>query len=237
MKFLEPCVPTLKSVPPTGDAWLHEIKIDGWRCQLVKEGRRIHFFSRSGNDLHRRLGTFAENFAGLAAKSATIDGELTVADPEGRPDFHGLTGAMRRRKRDLMFVAFDLLELNGKDLRAEPLETRRHKLQELLQASGIGCSCFSEAFDDGPALLKACAGLGLEGIVSKRRDAPYRAGKRPEWVKVKTAEWREADQERWRLLQQPSIGEQDVSGNRGARVNRSNGGGAAAKTRARASKV
>ena len=81
MKFLEPCVPTLQSDPPTGDAWLHEIKIDGWRCQLVKEGRRIHFFSRRGNDLHRRLGSFAEYFSGLAAKSATIDGELTVADP------------------------------------------------------------------------------------------------------------------------------------------------------------
>ena len=125
MKFLEPCVPTLQSVPPTGDAWLHEIKIDGWRCQLVKEGRRIHFFSRRGNDLHRRLGSFAEGFQALDARSATIDGELTVADPKGRPDFGALGSAMRRRKRDLMFVAFDLLELNGKDLRSESLETRR----------------------------------------------------------------------------------------------------------------
>ena len=142
---------------------------------------------------------------------------------------------MRRRKRDLMFVAFDLFALNGEDLRSEPLETRRRKLQDILQASGIGCSCFSEAFDDGPALLKACAGLGLEGIVSKRRDAPYRAGKRPEWVKVKTAAWREANQERWKLFQRPSKREQDVGGNRGARVDRADGGSAAAKARARAS--
>ena len=237
MKFFEPCVPSLQSVPPTGDAWLHEIKIDGWRCQLVKEGRRIHFFSRRGNDLHRRLGSFAEGFQALDARSATIDGELTVADPKGRPDFGALGSAMRRRKRDLMFVAFDLLELNGKDLRSEPLETRRRKLQDLLQASGIGCVCFSEAFDDGPALLKACAGLGLEGIVSKRRDAPYRAGKRPEWVKVKTSEWRDANQERWKLFQGPSKGEQDVGGNRGACIDRADGGSAAAKARARASKV
>lgn len=71
----------MQSVPPTGDSWLHEIKIDGWRCQLVKEGRRIHFFSRRGNDLHRRLSSFADAFQGLRAKSATIDGELTVAIP------------------------------------------------------------------------------------------------------------------------------------------------------------
>ena len=201
---------------------------------MVKEGRRIRFFSRRGNDLHRRLGSFAEGFHALDSRSATIDGELTVADPKGRPDFGALGSAMRRRKRDLMFVAFDLLELNGKDLRSEPLERRRRKLAELLKASGIGCSCFSEAFDDGPALLKACASLELEGIVSKRRDAPYRAGKRPEWVKVKTSEWREANQERWKLFQGPSKGEQDVGGNRGAGVDRADGGSAAAKARARA---
>ena len=82
---------------------------------------------------------------------------------------------MRRRKRDLMFVAFDLLELDGKDLRGEPLINGREKLAEFVHLSGIGCICFSEGFDDGQALLNACAGLGLEGIVSKRRDAPYRA--------------------------------------------------------------
>ena len=194
----------MQSVPPTGDSWLHEIKIDGWRCQLVKEGRRIHFFSRRGNDLHRRLGSFAEYFTSLAAKSATIDGELTVAAADGRPDFYGLSGAMRKRKRDLMFVAFDILELDGKDLRNEPLERRRELLADLLERSGIGCVCFSESFDDGPALLKACAGLGLEGIVSKRRDAPYRAGKRPELIKLKTSEWREANRERWKLFQRPA---------------------------------
>lgn len=213
MKFLEPCVPTLRPEPPTGDAWLHEVKIEGWRCQLIKEGRRIHFFSGRGNDLHRRLGAFAEGFRNLAAKSATIDGELTVADPQGRPDFHAL-GATRRRKRDLMFVAFDLLELDGEDLRGKRLEDRRRALADLLSRSGIGCMCFSKEFSDGPALLKACAGLGLEGIVSKRRDAPYRAGKRPEWVKVKTAEWREANTERWKLFQPPSEGGMDVSGDR-----------------------
>jgi hypothetical protein len=132
-----------------------------------------------------------------------------------------------------MFVAFDLLELDGKDLRGEPLERRRQKLADLLERSGIACMCFSEAFNDGSALLKACAGLGLEGIVSKRRDAPYRAGKRPEWVKVKTAEWREANQERWKLFQPPLKGVQDVSGNWGARVDRADGGSAAAKARPR----
>lgn len=86
---------------------------------------------------------------------ATIDGELTVADPDGRPDFYGLTDAMRRRKRDLMFEAFDLLEIDGKDIRSEPLERRRELLADLLERSGIGCACFSKAFGDGPALLKA----------------------------------------------------------------------------------
>ena len=143
---------------------------------MVKEGRRIHFFSRRGNDLQRRLGSFAEYFAGLAATSATIDGEITVAAGDGRPDFS--TGD----------------RWQGHPSRAAG--AARELLADLLDRSGIGCVCFSEAFGDGPALLKACAGLGLEGIVSKRRDAPYRAGKRPEWVKVKTAEWREANQER-----------------------------------------
>jgi bifunctional non-homologous end joining protein LigD len=203
MKFLEPCIPSMRSEPPTGDTWLHEIKIDGWRCQLVKEGRRICLFSRRGNHLTERVGSFAQNFQELDCKSARIDGELTVADQTGRPDFYALSGAMRRRPRDLMLVAFDLLELDGRDFRGEPLEARREALSDLLVRSGIGCACFSEAFTDAQALLQACAELGLEGIVSKRRDLPYRGGKRLEWVKVKTAEWKEANSERWKHFSAP----------------------------------
>lgn len=211
MKFLEPCIPSLQSEPPTGDTWLHEVKIDGWRCQLVKEGRRICLFTRRGHHLTERVRSFADRFQELDCKSARIDGELTVADQHGRPDFHALGGAMRRRPRDLMLVAFDLLELDGKDLRGLPLEARREALSGLLERSGLGCVCFSEAFPDAQALLQACAELGLEGIVSKRRNAPYRAGKRPEWVKVKTAEWKGANRERGKRRRTPVLDASRVS--------------------------
>lgn len=195
VKFITPCMPTLRSDPPLGGAWQHEVKFGGWQCRMVKRDRRVRIYSRDGHDLHAHLGSFVVSFQDLRTKSAVIDGELTVADPHNRPNFHAFGAAIRRRKRDLIFVAFDLLELDGRNYRSDPLSVRQEALRRVFERSQISRMSFSKSFGDGAALLKACNDLGLEGIVSKRRDAPYGPGRRTEWVEVKTAAWREANRE------------------------------------------
>ena len=100
----------------------------------------------------------------------------------------------------MLCVVFDLMMIDGKDVRAEPLEQRRARLQALLAGADGGLIRFSEAFDDAEKLLAAALELGLEGIVSKKRDQPYRSGKNLGWVKVKTAAWRGANRDRWEMF-------------------------------------
>jgi bifunctional non-homologous end joining protein LigD len=97
--------------------------------------------------------------------------------------------------------AFDLLHHNGRDLRELPLLERKARLEKLIVAANVNWLRYSESFDDGLKLLKAADRMRLEGIVSKRRDAPYRSGKQCGWVKVKSSTWREANKERWRLFE------------------------------------
>jgi ATP-dependent DNA ligase len=122
----------------------------------------------------------------LRCTSAVVDGEMIVQDAQGRPDFHGLRRAIGRRPCDLVFVSFDLLHLNGRDLRRDPLEERRERLRELVGGAGPGCLQFSEHVVGGGAeFLAAVDQMGLEGIVSKRRRSRYRSGQARAWLKVK----------------------------------------------------
>jgi bifunctional non-homologous end joining protein LigD len=162
----------------------------------------VRLLSRHGHDLTARFPTIASALAAIDARTAILDGELVAMNGRGLPDF----GALHRRLADapLAVWVFDLLEVNGRNVRALPLEERRRHLEEQLESRPHdGTLRYSESFVDPARLLAAAHDLGLEGLVSKRLDAPYRSGRRPEWVKVKTESWRIANKERWRLFETP----------------------------------
>ena len=182
--FIEPCIPTAARVPPSGPGWLHEIKHDGYRLIARLEGRRVRLFSRRGHGWSDRFPRIGEAVASLRARSATIDGEAVVLCPKtGLSLFDELHSG--RREHDVILYAFDLLELNGKDQRALPLEERKARLADLLTpgAGGIELSEHIEA--DGATVFRHACRLGCEGIVSKQRASPYRSGRVRTWIKVK----------------------------------------------------
>jgi bifunctional non-homologous end joining protein LigD len=130
---------------------------------------------------------------GLPTKSCIIDGELIAAGRRGQPDFLAL---LHGRHAPTCVYCFDSLQLNGRDFREQPLVQRRARLEALLKRAKCNVIRFSETFPNANELLAECARLALEGIVAKRRDSPYRSGTRSGWIKVKTADWRAANQ--WR---------------------------------------
>ncbi len=188
--FIPAAVPILVKQPPTGPAWLHEIKWDGWRCQIINDQDGIRVHTRKGNDWTEQLQGVVQAAQALAARSFCIDGEL-IGDNDGY-DFYTLPAAIRRRQVNV--VAFDVLFLGGKDLRRFPLVRRKEALTKLVSGSEV--IQISETFNDPIALLLGAQEHGLEGIVSKRKDLPYRSGRCPHWQKVKTATWRAANADR-----------------------------------------
>jgi bifunctional non-homologous end joining protein LigD len=192
--FILPAQPTLRASPPRGEAWLHEVKFDGWRIQLHKTERGATIFTRNGHDYTRRLPAITGMVASLPVRSCVIDGELTACDEHGLPDFRTLH--FRDAHDDELCVwAFDLLMPDGKDIRPLPLIGRKNKLARLVYKTRDNGLRYSENFDDGAKLLASCEQMGLEGVVSKKRDAPYRSGK-CDWIKVKCQSWREANKNR-----------------------------------------
>ncbi len=185
--FVAPMLPTLVPAAPEGGDWLHEIKYDGYRTQLVIEGSSLRAFTRNGYDWSDRYQPILRAASDLDCHSAIIDGEMIVQDEQGRSDFGAFKRAMERRPETLVFMAFDLLHLNGRDLRAEPLIERRLRLQDL-----VGCnepSCCIQYSDhvigNGADLFEAADAMGLEGIVSKRARSRYRSGRSRDWLKIK----------------------------------------------------
>jgi bifunctional non-homologous end joining protein LigD len=187
--FVEPCLATLRDAPPHGNRWIHEIKFDGYRVQAHLEGGRPKIFTRAGHDWTRRFQPIADALAAaLPAKHLILDGEAVVADVRGVPDFVLLhAGLAAGRKDRLLYYAFDLLYLDGFDLRPESLIERKRVLAELL-GKATGPILYSEHFEeDGGAMFARACAIKLEGIVSKQRDAPYRSGRGESWLKVKCA--------------------------------------------------
>jgi bifunctional non-homologous end joining protein LigD len=186
--FVRPCIPAgRKSVPP-GEAWLHELKLDGYRFQIAKEGRQVRLYSGCGTEWTRRLPGFTASFLALPCLSALLDGELVLPDGDGAPEIEGEVD-----EHELVFFAFDLLHRDGKDLRHLPLIERRRRLVRLVCRAEVPCLHLVEAFDDGAALLRAAERHGLNGIVSKRRDARYRSGECSDWVSVINVQGRTSD--------------------------------------------
>ena len=196
--FIIPSAPVLKREPPRGEQWLHEVKFDGWRSQLHKAGDEVAIFARRGNDYTKRFPTIRDSLIALPARSVIIDAEIVVCDSNGEPDFKAL---MDGTPGELCAWCFDLMELNGRDVRELPLIERKALLRHLLNKADDHRLRFSEMFPDPLKLLAAANKQGLEGIVSKLNYQPYRSGKNPGWIKVKCRAWREANRDRWELFE------------------------------------
>ena len=184
--FVEPCLPTLATRPPAGPGWVHEIKHDGYRLIVRRDGDKVRLFTRNGFDWTDRFPVIVTTAGKVRAQSFTIDGEVVVCDPDGLAVFEALQAT--KRWPEAFLYAFDLVELDGADLRSKPFGERKAKLAKLLarQKGGIVISEHVEA--DGAAVFAAACRMGLEGIVSKRVDSPYRSGRTTCWVKTKNPE-------------------------------------------------
>lgn len=187
---VDPCLATLVDAPPKSSGWGFEVKWDGYRAALHIEPGRVRIFTRGGYDWTSRFSSIAADAPNLGATSAIIDGEAVVLDEKGRSDFGLLQRALGRRPGvhgpgEILLFAFDLLYLDGRDLRRLPYAERRQLLESLL-AGRDGAIRLSEEVDAaGADFFRVACELGLEGIIAKRRDAPYRSGRRPEWLKIK----------------------------------------------------
>jgi ATP-dependent DNA ligase len=202
--FPEPSLPSPISRPPAGPDWIHEIKHDGFRLMARRDGPRLRLVTRGGYDWTARYPRIGEALAGLAVRSALIDGEVVCCDGEGRADFARLRS--RRHDATAFLYAFDLMELDGEDLRGLALERRKAKLARLLARARPGIHLTDHFDGDGSVIFPQACALGLEGIVSKRRDSPYVAGRTRAWLKAKNpqsaAVVREATED-WRRARLP----------------------------------
>jgi bifunctional non-homologous end joining protein LigD len=185
--FIEPCLPINGHTVPTGAQWAYEIKHDGFRLICRREGDRVRIFSRRGHDWTDRVPLIAKALADLCVRSVTIDGEGVVCRRDGVSDFEMLREAVGRKGSRAPFLyAFDVLELDGQDLRREPWENRRAVPAKLLHKAKRGIElCEHVDVVDGPTLFRHACVMGLEGIVAKRRDGPYRSGRSADWIKIK----------------------------------------------------
>jgi bifunctional non-homologous end joining protein LigD len=170
--------------PPAGAGWAHEIKLDGYRLQLSVAAGRARLKTRKGLDWTKRFGAIAKAAAGLP--DALLDGEVVALDGSGAPDFAALQAALCEGKTgDLVYFAFDLLFAAGEDLRELPLGERKARLKALLAGADARLRYLEHFETAGDAVLRSACKLSLEGIVSKRLDAPYRSGRGETWTKAK----------------------------------------------------
>jgi bifunctional non-homologous end joining protein LigD len=185
--FVEPMLATLVKAPLAGDRWLHEIKFDGYRLEAHIKSGRVKLLTRSGLDWTKKFGApIVAAFNALPVREALIDGELVVENHVGASDFSALQADLSEgRTERFLFYAFDLLYLDGFDLRDAKLIDRKAVLEKIV-GDGSGIVRISGYFDESGALVlrHACL-LGLEGIVSKLKDSPYRAGRGKSWIKAK----------------------------------------------------
>jgi bifunctional non-homologous end joining protein LigD len=184
---------------PAGADWLHEVKFDGYRIQAHKAGKDVVIYNRNGHDFSTRFADITYLLHGLPASSAILDGEIVASNAAGAPDFAKLH---RRTADSLHLWCFDLLELNSRDWGPYSLEKRQARLDTLLARFDCPAVLMSKSFNDGAGLLRIAEKHKLEGIVSKKREAPYQSGSCRDWLKVKTAEWKVANRERWKLFEQ-----------------------------------
>jgi bifunctional non-homologous end joining protein LigD len=181
--FCEPCLLSPADKPPAGTGWLHEIKHDGFRMLVRGDAGGVRLFTRNGNDWTGRFPLLARAALSLKAASCLIDGEAVACDDDGLPVFERLRE--RRNDRHVFLYAFDLIELDGDDLRHEPIERRKAALAKLIRRAKTGLVLNEHIGEPGEVVFRHACKLGLEGIVSKRLGSPYRSGRSRHWVKSK----------------------------------------------------
>ena len=190
-----PCIPTIETAVPTGEGWFHEIKHDGFRLMVRKEGAAVSIITRGGYDFTQRYPLIVASAKALTG-SFIIDGEGVVCRPDGVADF----ALMQSRQHDTacFLYAFDLVALGSKDLRDRSLDERKSRLKKLLALSKSGIVYSEHVETSGDRVFAAACKMGLEGIVSKRRDRPYVSGPCKHWIKVKNpdAPWKKRLEER-----------------------------------------
>jgi ATP-dependent DNA ligase len=190
--------PALAKFLPAGPEWVREVKFDGWRAQLHVDSDSFTLYTKNGADYTRRLNQLGYIAKAIPAKNAVLDCELVACDDAGMPCFRTLMEL--GNKATLCLIAFDLLHLDGVRLTPIPLEERKAILEMLVAKVGSPYLQFSDTFDDPVELLDKCARLNFEGIVSKRKGSAYRSGPTRDWLKIKTAAWRQANRKRWELF-------------------------------------
>lgn len=169
---------------PEGDDWLYEVKFDGYRALLIKDGERVRIRSRNDKDMTGTYGGVTAAARLLNAEKTVVDGEIVAVDAEGRPSFQALQHRGARPHHVVVFYAFDVLHLDGQDVTRRSLVERRALLPTVIKDSGILLS--EELAGTGAQVTDAVRGLGLEGVIAKRKSSRYAAGERSDaWLKLK----------------------------------------------------
>src|SRR5246127_5306370 len=178
------CIPTRGTKVPHTTDWLHEIKYDGYRLRLERDGDRVRLITRNGYDWTKRYPWIVESALKNRQKQFVIDGEAVILGVDGRSDFDALHSG--KHNEEVQLYAFDMLAGDGDDMRALPLSMRKTNLARLLarRPDGIFVAPFEQG-EIGPDLFRAACGMGHEGLVSKRRDRAYRGGRCNHWIKIK----------------------------------------------------
>jgi bifunctional non-homologous end joining protein LigD len=185
--FLEPSLPQIVDKAPSGSQWVHEIKYDGYRTQARIDGRNVQLLTRTGLDWTKRFPSVSAALKTTGLASALIDGEIVVEDASGIPQFGLLQADLSTGRKDrFRYFVFDLLYCEGFDLTKATLLDRKTVLQQLSRAWPPTLRFSEHLEQDGPTMFEHASRLGLEGIVSKRKDQPYRAGRGNHWLKTKS---------------------------------------------------
>lgn len=191
--FVAPELATLVEAPSAGEDWLFEVKFDGYRIEIAASGAEVRAYSRSGLDWTERFPGLVAAAKSLDLDGVLMDGEAVVMDAEGRSDFGLLQHALESGEGRIVYMAFDLLQEAGRDWRTQPLAARKARLKDLLvPAEREGVLHVSDHIaGEGAALLAMARERGLEGIIAKRADRPYRSGRSEAWQKIKVAQAQE----------------------------------------------
>jgi bifunctional non-homologous end joining protein LigD len=187
--FLPPSLATLREDPPTGGGWVHEIKFDGYRIQARLDNGEVRLLTRKGLDWTDKFPNIATAVARLPARTALVDGEVVIEEENGVSSFSGLQAALKAGEQErFVYYVFDLFHRDGRELAGLPLIERKAELARLVGREQHGAIRYSEHFEEsGELVLQHACAIGLEGIVSKRADAPYRSGRSDIFIKTKCA--------------------------------------------------
>jgi bifunctional non-homologous end joining protein LigD len=184
--FIEPALASPIEKVPSGARWIHEIKFDGYRVQVHLANEAIKIFTRRGHDWTHRFKKVANDAWHIKAGSAIVDGEIVVPAADGSTDFSVLQNELKGKSTSIVLIAFDLMYLNGRDIRKEPLVRRKAELKKIIAGTDVQ---FSESFEiEGREMFAHACKLGLEGVVSKVRDSVYAGGRGNNWVKKTCAQ-------------------------------------------------